>query len=115
MLTIGNHYPRTVWVSIMWYTPNCPDGGDWSKAGWWKIDPGHAANIFGGDLDEVNRYFCYYAHTADGVVWAGPYVRAVPHQAYDWCEWTGSTDSRDVGFRLLDIEDYDDFTLNLIP
>lgn len=115
MLIICNHYPKTVWVSIMWYTPHCPDGGDWSKAGWWRIEPGQCRDVFHGDLHSVNQYFCYYAETADRDIWAGPYVRGVPQEPYDWCEWTANTNSRDVGFRLLDIQSYADFTLTLTP
>ena len=115
MLNIYNLYPSTVWVTIMWYSPGCPDGGDWEKAGWWKIEPGEGKTVFGGDLEDVNRYFCYFAHAADGVQWSGPYVRKVPHQAFDWCEWIANSNSRDVGFRLLDIGDNDDYALTLIP
>ncbi len=115
MLRFCNQYPREVWVSIMWYHPNCSDGGNWEKKGWWHLFPGECKVVFGEDLDEINRYYTFFAHASDGAVWAGPYVRAVPHTAYDWCEWTANTDSRDVGFRLLDIGDNDDYTVNLVP
>jgi uncharacterized membrane protein len=115
MLQICNHYPVAVWVTIMWYTPNCSDGGDWTKAGWWHVAPNACAVVSGEDLDEINRYWCYYAEGDDGVTWSGPYVRNAPFQAFRWCEWTGSTQSQDVGYRLLDIGDNDDFTLNLVP
>ena len=39
-LKFKNRYPTTTWAMIEWYHPNCPDGGDWAKVGWWKIAPG---------------------------------------------------------------------------
>lgn len=113
MLTICNAYSKTVWVAIMWYTPNCIDGGDWTKEGWWGIAPNQCANVFGGDLSDVNRYFCYYAIADDGTLWSGPYHRSIPDHVFDWCEWVADSQSYDVGFRLLDIGDNDDFTLTL--
>jgi uncharacterized membrane protein len=114
MLTFCNQYSSTVWLTIMWYHPNCPDGGDWEKAGWWGISPSGCANVFDADLDEINRYYCFYAEADDGTVWAGPYARNVPQEAFDWCEWTDSNTARGVGYRLLDIGDNDDFTVNLV-
>jgi hypothetical protein len=34
MLQFCNNYPSDVWVCVLWYRPNCPDGGDWNKKGW---------------------------------------------------------------------------------
>ncbi len=114
MLRVCNHYTRTIWVTIMWYSPNCGDGGNWRKRGWWKIDPGQCKIVFGEDLEDINRYFCYYANSSDGSEWSGPYIRDVPINAFLWCEWSKDSQSREIGYRLLDIEDNDDFTLNLV-
>jgi uncharacterized membrane protein len=115
MLKIKNKYPHTLWVTIMWYAPNCSDGGNWEKAGWWQLSPGQTKTVFGGNLHEVNRYYCYYAQASDGATWSGPYERSVPPTAFDWCEWTANTQSFDVGYRLLDIGNNDNFTLSLTP
>lgn len=115
MLSFSNQYPSHVWLAIMWYTPGCSDGGDWTKKGWWSIDPGSSVNVLDLDLDETNRYYCFYAEADDGAVWTGPYVRNLPYEAFEWCEWTGSTDSRDLGLRAFDISDNDDYTVNLTP
>ena len=112
-LTFCNRYSSGVSVAIMWYTPGCPDGGDWSKAGWYNLAPGQCAKVFNGDLDDVNRYCCYFAEAADGAFWAGDVVTQVPHRAFDWCLNTGSTDSRQVGFRVFDVGDSDDVTVSL--
>ncbi len=113
MLTFCNRHNQTVWVSIIRYTPNCPDGGDWTKEGWWGIEPGQCKIVYGGDLQKVNRYFYYYAETAGGVIWTGPIFTFVPIQPFSWCLATANTSSRSVGFRLLDIEHYNNFTLSL--
>jgi uncharacterized membrane protein len=114
-LNFSNNYTAEVSIAIMWYTPNCPDGGDWSKAGWYNLAPGQFMTVFNGDLDEINRYWCYYAEASDGAFWAGDVVTQIPDRAFDWCINTGSSDSREIGFRVLDIDSNDDFTLNLVP
>ncbi len=115
MLKFSNHYRVRLSVAIMWYTPNCPDGGDWTKKGWWTIDPGQSKIASGLDLADVNRYWCYFARATDGAFWAGDIARMAPSRAFDWCEWTSSSDASQIGFRLLDVGDDDDHTLNLSP
>jgi uncharacterized membrane protein len=121
MLKFCNKYKTGVWVSIMYYEPGCSDGGDWVKKGWWRLTPGQCKVAYGGDLDDLNRYFCFYADADDGAVWAGPYKRFVPFQAFAWCEWIacshsdGSPCGFTAGFRLLDINSHDNFTVNLVP
>jgi uncharacterized membrane protein len=113
MLRFCNSYHTTVNVAIIYYHPNCPDGGDWVKKGWWVLNPGECKVPYGGDLNDLNRYYLYVAEAIDGRFWAGEYVRQVPNRAFEWCENTASTDSRQAGFRLLDIGDNDNFTVNL--
>ncbi len=114
-LKFKNRYPTTIWAMIEWYYPNCPDGGDWAKAGWWKIAPGKTKTVYGGDLDDVNRYWYFYAHGADGAQWAGPYPEIVPHHAFDWCKQTAGNPSETVGMRELDINGKSTYTLRFIP
>ncbi len=113
MLKFCNNYPVDVSVCIMWYHPGCPDGGDWEKMGWWNLSPGECNVVYANDLDDVNRYWYFYAEAADGAYWAGPNVTAVPYERFDWCVNTASTTSRDVGFRELDVGDNDGVTVNL--
>jgi uncharacterized membrane protein len=115
MMRFVNGYSTTVWTMIEWYHPNCPDGGDWEKAGWWRIEPGKSATVFGGDVDNVNRYWYFYAHAADGGQWSGPFSEIVPRIAFDWCENTANTDSRTVGMRELDVNGADNYTVTLTP
>jgi uncharacterized membrane protein len=115
MLKFCNKYPSDVWVCILWYHPNCPDGGDWEKKGWWHLGRGECKVVSSSDLEDVNRYWYFHAHAADGAVWAGPPTIAVPHQAFDWCVNTSGTGARIVGLREIDVDDNDDVTLNLVP
>ena len=115
MLRFTNGYPSTLWAMIEWYHPNCPDGGNWEKKGWWKIGPGQSKTVFSDDVEDVNRYWYFFAHAADGAQWAGPYSEIVPHIAFDWCENTANTDSRRVGMRELDVGSNDDYTVTFVP
>ncbi|MFC7263745.1 DUF1036 domain-containing protein [Streptomyces lutosisoli] len=115
MLKFINQYPQKLAVTIMWYTPNCVDGGDWTKKGWWNLAPGQSAVVHGGDLSDINRYWCYFAHAADGAFWAGDLARQAPSRAFDWCEWTSSTDSTQIGYRMQDVGDHDDLDITLTP
>jgi|SRR3954453_5043194 len=113
MLKFVNNYSSPLWVAIMWYTPNCPDGGNWSKKGWWSLTPGQGKVVSGEDLEDVNRYWCFYAQAQNGHHWSGPIKRMVPHQAFDWCEWTSSSGAFQVGFQVMDINSYDDVIAQL--
>jgi hypothetical protein len=113
-LFIRNEYTTGVWVSVMWSHPNCSDGGNWEKAGWWRFEPGQSGPVLNGDIGDLNRYVCFNAQADDGRFWAGEFVRPAPDRAFDWCEWTGSTDSNNIGYRLQDVGDNDDFTIRLV-
>jgi uncharacterized membrane protein len=113
MLKFCNHTSETLWVCIEWYHPNCSDGGDWEKAGWWEIGPGQCKVPYGDDLDDVNRFWYFFAHNASGNVWAGPFTEWVPSRVFSWCKNTSSTDSRQVGMRQLDSGDAENLVVNL--
>jgi uncharacterized membrane protein len=115
VLKFCNNYPSDVWVCILWYHPNCPDGGNWEKKGWWHLGLGECKIAYGGSLQDVNRYWYFYAQAANGAYWAGPPQITVPHQAFDWCVNTSSSDAFVVGLRQLDIDSNDDYTVNLVP
>jgi uncharacterized membrane protein len=115
MLSFCNQYPQPVWVVIGWYDPGCADGGDWSKAGWWYMNQGDCVNVLDVDLDELNRYYVFYAEADDGAFWAGPYGTTVPWEAFDMCWPTATSDARFLGLRLIDVGGNDDYTVNLVP
>lgn len=97
MLRLTNEHNFTVWAMIEWYRPNCPDGGDWEKKGWWELAPGQSKIAFAGDLDDVNLWWYSFAHAADGRAWGGNFPELVPTRPFQWCEHTADTSSRTVG------------------
>ena len=121
MLQICSLYPKKLWVSIMYYEPSCsadfPGSAPWERKGWWSLTPGQCKVVFAEDLADVNRYFCYYAEASDSSAkWSGPYKRWVRDPVFTFCDGAGFTGPQyKIGYRLLDIEDYDDYTLTLIP
>jgi len=119
MLVICNGYPAHVYVAIMFYSPeSCGgDGKDFETMGWWSVDRGSCVNVYANDLEDLNRYWYYYAEAADGAVWAGPYRVLVSNRAFDLCYgFVSSADAdRYIGMRELDIGDNDDYTLTLVP
>src|SRR5215211_2576081 len=117
-LTIRNEYGDPMSVAIMFRSPEtCSgEGGDWEMMGWWNINPGGAALDYANDLDDLNRYWFYFAHAADGTRWAGPgtWVRQVPRARFNQCFGLGvSGDTELVDFRELDINAFDNYTLTL--
>jgi uncharacterized membrane protein len=119
MLAFANRYPAKVWVAIMFYSPETcgGEGGNWETMGWWGINPGGSAIVYGNDVEDLNRYYCYYAKAADGAEWSGNYGPIyVYHQAFNSCYNIGSTAAYAVvGMREIDVNGYDDYTVNLTP
>lgn len=119
--TLCNSYPSAVWTAIMFYSPETcgGEGGDFEMMGWWRIEPGACALVYANDLEDVNRYWYYFAHAADQAVWAGPFGANVPRTAFggdQWCwgdQKVSVSDIERIGFRELDIGGNDDYTLTL--
>jgi hypothetical protein len=115
MLQYLNRCPFVVSVAFMRYTPGCPDGGDWTKEGWWNIPPGGTAIPYDDDLDDVNAWWCDFI-TGGGLVWPGSgIIRALPLRAFDWCEWTASSDSFDADMFLFNVDDNEDQIFDIVP
>ena len=119
-LTFHNQYTAPVSVAIMFLSPDtCSGEGDgWEMMGWWNINPGDSTLVYANDLEDLNRYWYYYAHAGDGTRWAGngDWVRSVPQAVFDQCYGLGvSGETEEVDFRQLDIGSYDNYTLNLTP
>jgi uncharacterized membrane protein len=118
MLAFTNGYSEGVWITYMFYSPDVcgGEGGDWQAIGWFHADPGSTVTVYANDLDDVNnRYWCFYAETDDGsIVWNGPYQVYVTDEAFNHCINIGTTESRIVGFRLLDVGDNEDYTVTLV-
>jgi uncharacterized membrane protein len=120
MLAFRNGYPVHLYVAITFYSPDTcgGDGGDFEARGWWSIPPGGRAVVYGHDLEDLNRYWYYYAEADDGAKWSGPYDVLVSNKAFDLCYGAvSSADDPDryIGMRELDIGDNDDYTVTLVP
>ncbi|GGP90308.1 DUF1036 domain-containing protein [Streptosporangium pseudovulgare] len=111
-LHFRNRYVSRVWVAVMFYSPvTCRDHGQWGTRGWWAIDPGGEAFVLNTD----NRYAAFYAEAANGAVWTGPYGPMYVYQtAFDSCLNIGSTAARRVGTRLVDMNGYSRYYVNLV-
>jgi uncharacterized membrane protein len=113
-----NSTAKPVYVTFQWYSPGCKDGGSWETQGWWLIQPGATATVFGRDLQTVDEYFYFYAESNDRrLIWSGPYKTCCPSTAFDWCLNTcnNNPNTRVLGFREINIGSYNNYTLNLIP
>jgi len=111
-LYFKNKTSETVLVAYAYHSPGC-DGSEWAKKGWYRITPGATAKVLTGWAGN-SKYF-YYAET-EGVtrVWQGEFITPLPSNPFDWCWNTGSTDSRDLGLRKLEISwEVTDYTLGL--
>jgi uncharacterized membrane protein len=120
-LTICNSYTAPLSVVIMFWSPDtCGGEGDnWQMMGWYNFDPGTCGVVYENDLEDLNRYWYYYALAEDGAFWAGSLGgTSVPKDAFDLCWGAGiaaDENSQGVSFRELDIDGSDDFTLSLTP
>ncbi|MFE7136083.1 hypothetical protein ACFVIM_35085 [Streptomyces sp. NPDC057638] len=113
MLRFINGYSATVNVMIERLDNNCrPE--PWRRKGWWVIQPGGSAVTYGGDLDDVNRYWYWYAFAVDGRQWSGPFPENVPYSVFDWCPDVASDPSMNIGMRELDVNGNADKTLRLV-
>jgi uncharacterized membrane protein len=113
MFAFCNKTGSTVWVMFEWRFPNCSDGGDWKKKGWWQIAPQQTAVVYGADVAALHSCSYFYAESADGREWAGPIPEYVPQRAFDWCVNTSSTDARRVGMREVCTGNFNNYTVNL--
>lgn len=120
-LTLCNRYTSRIYTSICFYSPETcgGDGQNFETMGWWALNPGQCALVYANDLEDLNRYWYYYATADDGSVWSGPYNTSVTVAAFDGCYGTGvggaSSEFIGIGYRELDIGDNDDYTLTFTP
>jgi uncharacterized membrane protein len=109
-----NGTSATIWTAYSWYAPGCipEDGSSWVKKGWWSLAPGQCKIVYGAAIS--NRYSYYYAE-GGGRVWAGPFFTCTPDIAFEWCDNTCSTGSRNLGYRQLDTGGSQNYTLTFTP
>jgi uncharacterized membrane protein len=117
MLTFCNSYSTAIATCISFWEPEeCGgDGNGWHNIGWYWVDPGTCRVVFRNDVNDVNRYWYYYAEAADGTKWAGDFPTYVKDEAFDHCDTPPDTTMHQVGFRELDVDDADNYTLTFLP
>ena len=120
-LTLCNNYSTEITTAIMFYSPDTcgGEGEDFQMIGWWNLAPGSCALVYANDLDDLNRYWYYFAQAADGASWTGPFFASVPDAAFNQCYGIGVSigdgdESTEIAFRQLDIGDNDDYTLTFV-
>jgi len=117
MLAFYNFAWQRLWVAYMFYSPDAcgGEGGNFQTIGWFPVDFASTVTVYANDLDDVNnRYWFFYAENDDAsLVWAGPWPVYVTDEAFNHCLKVGTTNSRRVGFREIDVGDNEDFTVTL--
>ncbi len=113
-LVFCNRYTSPVSVAIMRYDPqSCPNGDRFSVQGWWNIPPNVCTTVYGGSVG-YNRYWAFYAESADGRTWTGDVRAWVSNNAFKLCHSDSCSPCRVVGFRQFDVNSYDNYTINLV-
>ena len=93
-LFVRNQTNRTVFVALGYHSPNCPDGDNWAKKGWWRIAPGGTATVRGGASNGAKYFF--HAHSDNGSL-----ATFLPSNVFDWCWPTSSSTSTLRGMRKI--------------
>lgn len=99
------------------------DGSDaqsWVSEGWWRIEPGQCARVYGEPLTQ--RFYFYYAHALTQVskdtpptVWSGKYIFCTDDKAF---RITGDGDCPTRNFQATGFQELDlgantrDYTLD---
>ena len=120
-LTLCNSYSTVISTAIAFYSPDTcgGEGENFEMMGWWDLEPGSCALVYANDLEDLNRYWYYFAQAVDGATWSGPFEASVPDAAFDQCYGIGviienGNESTGIAFRQLDIGDNDDYTLTFV-
>jgi uncharacterized membrane protein len=120
VLRFKNKTNEKVWVAISFYRIQClldhpMNQNPWKTRGWYHLLPTQTKTVYGGDLEDVNRYWYFFAESAT-LIWDGPYLTRVFREAFNICDAAAKVGTtRIVGFIELDIDDRDDRKVNLLP
>jgi uncharacterized membrane protein len=112
-LYFKNSTNELLWVAYAYESPGCDGGVNWAKKGWYKVPSGSTVKVYTGWVG--GEKFFYFAEADDlSPSWAGPFFTPLPWNHFEWCWTTGSTNSRTLGLRKLDISSgYMDWTVSL--
>lgn len=116
-LIFRNHYSFTpgfdVYVIYMRLdTATCGANG-FAARGWYRVPPGGEVTVYNGNVDNVNRYWYWYAESTDGATWSGPFQTWVSNNAFTICYGAGCTPCRVVGLQELDVNNNNNFRVTL--
>lgn len=116
-LIFQNQYSFTpgydLWVTYMYYAPNVCGGDHFRQTGWYQIPPGGQTTVYNGSV-KFNRFWAYYAECPrDGATWSGDIQGWVSDSAYSLCHGNACTPCRVVGFRRIDVNSFDTYTVPL--
>jgi uncharacterized membrane protein len=98
---VRNEGHELIYVAFAYHYPNCPDGDNWAKQGWWQVHAGGTVTVRGGASNGA-RYF-WFAETDSGLQWAGSLFTWLPSTAFNWCWPTSSSNASLKGMRQLDV------------
>ena len=117
-LNFTNHFTEDVWVFYVFLSTDvCSgEGQNWQGIGWFHVSVGETVTVYQNSLGDVgNPHWYFYAETPDEqYVWSGPPTFQASDDAFNHCIGEGRTDWRPYGLRLIDVGDYDDYTVTLI-
>jgi uncharacterized membrane protein len=103
------------------YRDDSDDTADqWISEGWWRIEPGQCARVYGQPLTQ--RFYFYYAHAlaqtakdTPPTVWSGKYIFCTDDKAFH-VEGDNDCPARNfqsTGFQELDLgQNVRDYTLD---
>lgn len=116
-LIFENRYSFTpgydLWVTFMYHAPDLCGGDGYRQVGWYQVPPGGKTTVFNGSAKF--RYFAYHVVCpADGATWTGDIQGWASDSAYSLCHGDRCTPCRIVGFRLLHVGNFDNFTQPLV-
>jgi len=112
-VTFTNSTGTKIYVAYMRLDYGCQTlcGEPWDVLGWINLDPGETETRAN---PTENRWYYYYAESANGAVWSGPYVAEVRQTQFEKCtclgviiiNGPGTNPYHNVGFRELDTNTY---------
>ena len=118
-LTFCNRSSVTASVAIMFLSPDtCSgEGGGWEMQGWWNSAPGGCTLVYANDLEDLNRYWFFWARGSDGSSWHGDgtWTAAVPSTRFDQCYGIGVSQGEELNFVRIDVNGNDNWTQFLNP
>jgi uncharacterized membrane protein len=114
-LRFTNQSESTIYVAMGWRDmAYCGEWGGWRAAGWYPVQKGETTTVWYGNCASMNRYWYYYAESADGSAkWEGdvPFTVSAT-SAFDICDG-GTLGGDTYYFRGFDVGSHRDFTMSL--